>query len=620
MAETPEQRKLLRKINLMISNADQGIRPSTQEYLSTWALVQQLFNENMAMMAKLTAAIPLTAENVKNLEPLRSKKKFPRCAPCRRITTIKEPSKGVHPPRYSQVAAPGHPPGYRTDYVTYGAKKLKYVTMFLCHETATNQKAERTAKGISEKIAFNIELAKKNFGQKRRDRRKNRGWQSTWNRGSEAPNPDGQGVNFGYKKGAYKAGSREPIWTKDQKAQKASLERIKKQNPKKKWGKHPEAKARYKQAVADLKKLRKTVKTTATEFSYTYWNPGHNVHFWTGRDGQVWQGCALDEGAWHGSFDGPNWHGVGMEVCNMSYTGGSKMRRFIKRVNHHKILNNKGNVGKNMLPKSQFGGGGVHYSGFKEVLPGEIQCRRAWEVILFLMSPANPFKNIYYMPVAFPGTANAGIFNAGVTQNGLRLGTGFNSPLGGGKPIFIWRRMKATSERKTEEARARGRKAWGDVESVLKGGARLWWKKGVGGPDKKPTNHWHHGILSHMRWENHNDGQQIEYYCLGRALGLSSNDAYYAMIGALSTVYKNDTSSYISGWNKKYPQLDTGYTYFPDAMGRFYVKLGKKLWGNNGPLNWYQESSDYVPGKKLYSATYQVARQYNKNRSHGRRL
>ena len=611
--------QLIRKINLMIYDADQGKRPSDQEYVSVFQEVAMVMMSEPMVAMYWQSLIPLTAKAIKDLKPLQSKKKFPRCAPCRRITTLKEPSKGVHPPRHAHVRMPGHPPGYRTDYVTYGVKKLKYVTIFLIHETGTNQKAEETAKSISEKIAFNIELAKKNFGQKRWDWRRNRGWQSTWNRAGEAPNPDGEGVKFSFKKGVYKGGSKEPVWTKAQKAQKARLERIKKQNPKKKWKKDPEAKTRYKQAVADLKKLRKTVKATATEFSYTYWNPGHNVHFWTGRDGQVWQGCALDEGAWHGSFDGPNWHGVGMEVCNMSYTGVSKMRKFIKRVNHHKILNNKGNVGKNMLPASQFGGGGLHYPGFREVIPGEIQCRRAWEVILFLMSPANPFKNLYYIPVAFPGTANAGIFNS-VEQNGLRLGTGFNSPLGGGKPIFIWRRMKATSERSTRKARARGQKAWGDVESVLKGGALRWWRKGVGGPDKKPTNHWHHGILSHMRWETHNDGQQVEYYCLGRALGLSSNDAYYAMIGALSTVYKDDTSSYISGWNKKYPQLDTGYTYFPDAMGRFYVKLGKKLWGTNGPLNWYQEGSDYVPGKKLYSATYRVARQYNKNRSHGRHL
>ena len=604
MSKVLTKDQVRKSLEAMEAAAAKGDRPTPEEAAEMKALLEITFwDDQVGLATNYFQRIPKTNEQLAS--EFKSKKKFPRCEPCSNIKNLHVPSEGVHPSVPLLTNGASYPPGYRTDYVTHGTKKMKHVTMFLCHETATNQSAESSAEQWSGRIAYNIELAMKNNKNKRRGRG---GWQTEWNRSEDSPNPSGEGVKYGWQKGYYKAGSKKPVWTDAQLAEKRRLSEIKKANKKKKSEKtwDEAAKAVYKKAATDLKALRKEVKRDATEWTYTYVNPGHNVHFWNGRDGQVWQGAVLDEATWHGSY-AMNFHSVGMETCNPSWAsrrGKNNFKKWLATPYPNKIMNNAGNVGKNMLPKSQVGSGGLHFPGFKEVLPGEIQCRRAWEVILFLMSPDNPFSKIYHIPLAFPGTFNAGIFN-GLSQNSIQLGTGFVSGMGNQQPIFIWRRMKGTSGRQR-------RRTGMEVESINGGGALRWWKRGINSNvNKPPKNHWHHGILSHMRWETHTDGQNIEYYCLGRALGLSSANAYYAMIGAMATVHlKKHTPP---GWNRKYPLLPTGYTYFPDSVGYFYIKFGKKLFGS-GPLNWYQTGSDYVKGKKLYTKTYKWAKDTRSHR------
>ena len=312
-------------------------------------------------------------------------------------------------------------------------------------------------------------------------------------------------------------------------------------------------------------------------------------HFWLGRNGAIHQGILLNKSIWE-----KNWysnHAVVASCMNNRFTGFLKNNdeKVKKSINSgSKILNYQGNVGGKHTPKNglsavkvlnyqEFGQGGINSPSYVQILPSEIQCRRMWETILFVASNFNPYKDVFSIPIKFPAALNAssyGLRQAGFPGN--NLGTGFATDISS-RPLFNW---------------------FGILEGKCEKNKELtrWWNKGMPNIEHKPTQHHHRGIVSTARWSKKGTGQQIEYYCLGRALGLSSQDAYYAMIGAMALASNNKQHNYPG---KGSASLPTGYTYFPDDLDGYYINLGKQLWGNNGPLNWNQKNSDYIRGKQL---------------------
>ena len=133
------------------------------------------------------------------------------------------------------------------------------------------------------------------------------------------------------------------------------------------------------------------------------------------------------------------------------------------------------------------------------------------------------------------------------------------------RPIFPWGR-------------------WSPKLMKMKGGSSQWKTRdlytGRKGMAKK---HWQKGVLSHARWGSHTDGVYIEYYCLGRELGLPPLAAFYACVGACmcqrgildpSKAYKNP---HLAG-------LPRGLVYFPTDPAADYVGLGRAIWEGNAAL------------------------------------
>ena len=96
----------------------------------------------------------------------------------------------------------------------------------------------------------------------------------------------------------------------------------------------------------------------------------------------------------------------------------------------------------------------------------------------------------------------------------------------------------------------------------------------------------HYGIAAHGRW-THNDGYFGEYYCLGRSLGLASQDAYFATIAAIWLSGHTKKSAFHRGGRG----ANRSVTSQPNMK---LAELGKKLYGNL-PLSTYvkgQEKND----------------------------
>lgn len=307
------------------------------------------------------------------------------------------------------------------------------------------------------------------------------------------------------------------------------------------------------------------------------WTNRKTVHFWGGRAGDIAMTTPLDSPCSHANWC--NYISIGYEVINIA--GRSKKSAnsayFEKNNTGYRVLGPDGNVGgvltNQMLDGSTVKGSGVlkHGLGFMKgtrnyVLPGEIQCRRIWETIVWC-SDANPIrlnKDVMNIPILFPATANSS-----------KLSTGFKSSLGGGSPVFFWGLFNP-----------------GVQGFVGKGYEAAWSKDLPTGAKFKPKHHWQRGIVSHHRWPSHTDGCFVEYYCLGRAMGMDSVNAYLAAIGAAAA--GNPAN------NKKLNAGKHNVTYFPDQR---YVNYGKKIWGaavDKSSLNWAQKNTSLLDAGAKY--------------------
>lgn len=291
------------------------------------------------------------------------------------------------------------------------------------------------------------------------------------------------------------------------------------------------------------------------------------VHFWGGRAGDTALTTPLNKYCGHANWC--NYISVGIEVINMSNVQVKPGRIGNNITEGYKYLHPLGNVGGTAQSSGKGNGVLKHATAIfgknrLYMLPSERQCRMVWDLIVWLGGPNRPHKNIIDIPILFPATANH-----------KNLSSGFKTSIGGGSPVFIWGRFNPmVAGFKSKPKGVSWKKFW---REGLPQGARF-----------KPKQHWQQGIVSHHRW-HHSDGIFQEFYCLGRALKMSSKQAYYAAIGGLAATNKKNNSKLNAGRNN--------FTYFPDQK---MVNYGKKIWGANGSLNWAQRGSSLVTGTKKY--------------------
>ena len=492
------------------------------------------------------------------------------------ITPIpqKVPTDIQPPPQRPPVSVDGPPPGYEQMNMTPGTKIFKHVTMFICHETAGWGTAEGITANRAKKINKSIELQELGLPGLRRK------WKNVY----ETATTTRDQIRLDLLVAQYIA---------EQKSWAAKVDRG---ETTKKEARKGFAAWKKKEGITRgiYKKAKKGF--MLVNVKPIYWEARMNVHLWNGRNGKVVQCVPLNKQTGHANWCNP-W-AVGMEVVNRVFGGSKKGRRGLFARNE-KLIGSKGNVGGRYAPqgqsiimkpvttapsgkkykklKYQFGKGAYHQPAGFQTLPGEIQFRRLWETIRYLQSDNNPHKDVYKLPTKFPCAINAGALSIpGATPDdpadiiGNNLGTGFmNFGVGNGEPVFIWGKMH------------RGRP----------GKDNAWWKKTA--PLRSstyPKRHWQHGIIAHGRWGGHSDGIILEYYCLGRALGMTSADAFYACLAgyALSKNYKR------YDYGKARVRLPMGYVYFPNDPAAKYVELGKKIWGTHGPINWPVLGTAYV--------------------------
>ena len=114
--------------------------------------------------------------------------------------------------------------------------------------------------------------------------------------------------------------------------------------------------------------------------------------------------------------------------------------------------------------------------------------------------------------------------------------------------------------------------------------------------------HWFQGVASHCFFGgkgNHVDGWPILYYFLGRWLGMSSEDAYFAVFGAYATTRIGGKLDEYSDPNLL--PLKPGYVYYPNHPGTNYVEIGKAMFRDSP----YYENGNYIlnPHINLSSST-----------------
>ena len=195
-----------------------------------------------------------------------------------------------------------------------------------------------------------------------------------------------------------------------------------------------------------------------------------------------------------------NPYSVGNEMGSLSSTG-KKVDRNNKHVKKAcQYLIKPGEDGHlRPLP-----GYGLVYWSKGAMIPSEIQCIAMWNHILWLHKGADGIKGSEWLnlPIAFPAVTS--------------------------EEFFPWGRVNPYN----------------------------WWKK------QKKVEGSAAGICAHIRW-GHGDGPFGEFYCLGRAMGFSSADAYYAAVGAVASM--GGKGKNITGHGKK-------TSYHPNET---YVQMGR---------------------------------------------
>ena len=256
--------------------------------------------------------------------------------------------------------------------------------------------------------------------------------------------------------------------------------------------------------------------------------PNKGVHFWGSCEGYIVQTAPVEARLPHANST--NGFSCGIEVCcfgngNADYA--VKWKERLARGMHQVSHKGKGDIAcePGKLVASSPHSGAQH-------LPTWQQCDSTWKLIAWLSK--NP-------PKVQGQWAHGGKKGTPVIKIPIKF------PCVPSKTEFHWSK-------------------WNGAPTRDKSSADAWFKK-----------HQPAGIVSHARINSHHDGMSLEYYCLGRAQGLSSKDAYYALVGALCSGEKTAT-----GTKTKHP--------------KHYVSLGKKKY----KTAWFTGKTRYWVGKKKW--------------------
>tara|TARA_R110000824_G_scaffold14605_3_gene62094 strand:+ start:6243 stop:9152 length:2910 start_codon:yes stop_codon:yes gene_type:complete len=303
------------------------------------------------------------------------------------------------------------------------------------------------------------------------------------------------------------------------------------------------------------------------------YHQGNQVHFWGGAAGDIVLTTDLRSPCFHATP--MNWISYGYEAVNRAQ-GGRGWQKQVKwdrnarkslRYPGIKLLASFGNVGGPLLGS----GKGLNpplwstlHAGY--TIPTMWSCERLWQTASWLITKP-PYPRIK-IPAKFP-----------MVLNDNKLGVGLKVDVHGlgGKKVFVWGRVNP------------------ERADFKKKGCNAAWSRGlVSGRKAKADlkkHPWQQGIVAHNRWGSHTDGCFQEYYCLARAMKMHPPAAFYAAIGALAlSNAKVKPSAAGAAYSDS---LSTGATRFTFLPSKAMSAYGKKLWGNNGDLNWFQGNSSF---------------------------
>ena len=383
------------------------------------------------------------------------------------------------------------------------------------------------------------------------------------------------------------------------------------------------------------------------------WNPSKTVHFWSGRAGEIVVGSDWSRKLAHANWSN-NWS-VGNENCVGwgGYVAVNKSRGKSYRAIGGKVIGKHNGFWGTVHPKNveqlflQLGISGEGWHGeYGRTMPNLIMMERQFQLTQWLGSDKNPYSDIYsgFDPNWFPCTLNS-VVSPFKTWGAIRKNSGISEELvtqsltirRRGKDFTIPNRKLGKKNYKKQYNRRinkllRQQKAagkidldfkepevntqvnWFDITAPLfcwgffspdhqkygrKGSPRPGgWKKGLRSSTKvKAKYEWQRGITAHTRWGPHTDGCIIEYYILGRVLGMSPEDAFYACVGAWCSAGNRDNKGVLNAaLAYKNPKLiipPKRFTYFPDNKDADYVSLGKAIWKGNPRIH-HKEISEKI--------------------------
>jgi hypothetical protein len=311
----------------------------------------------------------------------------------------------------------------------------------------------------------------------------------------------------------------------------------------------------------------------------------YTVHLWMGRAGEWFQQVDFMHKLGHASC--LNSVSVGMENILVGFSTSKKTIADRLTAWEHWI-GKYGSVAPELFQKGLLG---FSPSSTETCfgLPSLAQCEGNYRMCKWLTGfqglgktrKQGPYPPKYMnIPMAFPATSSSD----------KRLSV-FNKPAFKNKNVFIWGRvdLNRSDGKGTGSLKQNSSNDFWEARVFKKGSLRSL-------PEKRQN--WHHGIVAHTRFPTHGDGHFFEFYVLGRVLGLSAKDAYFASVAAASHRAVK-THGPLGG------RSNAGLTFWPNYKGKTnvgnakgYVAAGKAMWAMSGLDN--TDLNSHCPRTSLF--------------------
>ena len=248
-------------------------------------------------------------------------------------------------------------------------------------------------------------------------------------------------------------------------------------------------------------------------------------------------------------------------------------------------------------------------------MPNEVSFRRTYELWVYLCSEDNPDKNLFHN--GFRQKKTAACINdpeghgTGFMRQDVYLNESLTPQNAASAPkVFVWGQKLLTNGPAYQTVTKKQPDGTKVTQEILRGGAPGYpsvqnsrWKKHwnvdkhawrfrsgkINASQIIDAEPWFQGITSHCFWggtKTHVDGWNLVYYFLCRWCGMTSEDSFFATIGAYMTVR---IGGILEGVSTIPPtqRLLPGYVYYPNHPGANYVQIGKKM---------FEESKFYEDG------------------------